>query len=238
MALRPDVLVVGASGAVWGVLGSIIAWLILYREHLPEQVYLFWGRRLGFVLLLNILVSMAPGISWEAHAGGGIAGFLTAVFVNNLRSPVTSWRRWVLSLFVVVGIPVASMYGLILAMHHSTEWIALRQKVVNRYIASVPPGLVKGLHQSTLLVAVSGRPSPGLTMQVQIVSAVSGVAAKDVQQISPASDVSRYMQAVHDWAETVLPLLAWEEPAPLSEWEVVREKMKVVEESARSLSQP
>ncbi|HEX3149850.1 MAG TPA: rhomboid family intramembrane serine protease [Gemmataceae bacterium] len=72
----------GASGALWGVMGSEIVWLVLNRRHLPPDQTRQWFSQLSFTLLLNVGVSMLPHVSAAAHLGGGVAGLLTAFLLR------------------------------------------------------------------------------------------------------------------------------------------------------------
>ena len=85
MAIRPDSLLAGASGAIWGIQMSLFAWLFTFRRHLPADLAADWFRRLSVVFVLNAGVSFLPGISWEGHLGGGVAGFLAAGLLNAAR---------------------------------------------------------------------------------------------------------------------------------------------------------
>lgn len=72
MTLGPDVPSVGASGAVFGLVGTWLAPAIRGRST-------SWGRgvlnQLGFLLLINAVVPFVlPSVSWQAHLGGLLAG--------------------------------------------------------------------------------------------------------------------------------------------------------------------
>jgi len=60
---RGDVPTVGASGMVFGYAGALL--LMLAREQ---------ARRLGQMIILNIAISLLPGVSWQAHLGGFLFG--------------------------------------------------------------------------------------------------------------------------------------------------------------------
>jgi rhomboid protease GluP len=81
LAASPDVVAVGASGGLWGVLAghAILAWRP--QGLLPEAM--LRGARQAAVtnLVLNVFVSFMPNIDWAAHFGGGIAGGLLMLFV-------------------------------------------------------------------------------------------------------------------------------------------------------------
>ncbi|GAA1392159.1 rhomboid family intramembrane serine protease [Luteococcus peritonei] len=74
--------VVGASGAVFGLFGAMV---VLYR-HAGVSM-----QSLGIVLALNALISFTvPGIAWQSHLGGFLAGLVTGWLM--LSSTKATWR--------------------------------------------------------------------------------------------------------------------------------------------------
>lgn len=72
--LRPDVFSVGASGAIWGLMGAAFGMRIPARHVLRERgVSLTAG---SSALFLNLGISFLPGVDLAAHLGGGIVGFV------------------------------------------------------------------------------------------------------------------------------------------------------------------
>jgi rhomboid protease GluP len=69
-----NVVVTGASGAICGLLTSLATWLWLNREHLPDELRAGWQRIIGMNLLLVIVISALPDVSWEGHLGGAVGG--------------------------------------------------------------------------------------------------------------------------------------------------------------------
>ncbi|HEX4609578.1 MAG TPA: rhomboid family intramembrane serine protease [Urbifossiella sp.] len=131
LALRPvagpaaaPVLVAGASGAIWGLMGAVLAWYVLYRPDLPSDIATDMGRRLGFAFLLNAGICLLPQVSWEGHLAGGLAGFLAAGLLNSVR--FESGRRRTLAAVLLLVIPAASACGLAAAMRWGDEWAPLR----------------------------------------------------------------------------------------------------------------
>ena len=65
---HPFALYVGASGAVFGLVGV----LLVPSKRLDRN----WGGVAGFVLLNVLMLFVEPNIAWEAHLGGLIVGFV------------------------------------------------------------------------------------------------------------------------------------------------------------------
>jgi membrane associated rhomboid family serine protease len=106
----------GASGALWGVMTSAIMWLILNRSHLPAAEVRHWLQQMFFTLLLNIGVSMLPGVSAAAHFGGGIAGVLAAVLLRIHKNGTAQQRS--MATVLLGGLPALFLLGLGEAMEH------------------------------------------------------------------------------------------------------------------------
>ncbi len=75
-ALHAEALLsVGASGAIWGILGAAAGLAIKPRGLVPPPVADGLRRAAFANLALNIGISFLPGIDFMAHLGGGVAGF-------------------------------------------------------------------------------------------------------------------------------------------------------------------
>ncbi len=77
--LAPGVWVVGASGAVWGMLGA----MFVIGRHLGANV-----TAIAVLLGLNLVITFLPGsnISWQAHIGGGLVGLLVGFIYARTRA--------------------------------------------------------------------------------------------------------------------------------------------------------
>ena len=128
MAIQPTATLAGASGAIWGLLASLAAWLLLFRKHLPSDVAGDWARRLWLVFILNAGVSFLPGISWQAHLGGGVAGFIAAWLLNAVRFNVGGRRLAAAAL--LIAMPVACFGALFVAIKWSGRWEGHRRMLV------------------------------------------------------------------------------------------------------------
>jgi membrane associated rhomboid family serine protease len=70
--LSPGASAVGASGAIFALFGAWLAASYRNRRTLQGRANL---QQLLLLLGLNLAISFMPGIAWEAHLGGLIAGF-------------------------------------------------------------------------------------------------------------------------------------------------------------------
>lgn len=109
--LRPEIMLAGASGALWGAMASEIAWLLLNRRYLPRALVSEWLRQLRSVFILNAFISFLPGISAAAHFGGGAIGFVVGILLNFHRFE-HGWRR-LLALLGLVMVPVGCVAAIV-----------------------------------------------------------------------------------------------------------------------------
>jgi len=74
----PNALTVGASGAIWGIMGAA---LVLEGR----KIYVFGGQAIGLVVFNLAITFIIPGISIGGHIGGLIGGGLCAFAFSSLR---------------------------------------------------------------------------------------------------------------------------------------------------------
>lgn len=68
----PDVATLGASGAIFGIFGALFAIGFKFGRHGMDLI-----KAMLPILILNLVFTFAvPGISWQAHVGGLISGFI------------------------------------------------------------------------------------------------------------------------------------------------------------------
>jgi membrane associated rhomboid family serine protease len=80
----PNAATLGASGAIFGLFGALFAIGLKLGQRGNELVRANIG-----ILVLNLIWSFAvPGISWQAHVGGLIAGFIATYVIFWPPKPV------------------------------------------------------------------------------------------------------------------------------------------------------
>jgi membrane associated rhomboid family serine protease len=96
MIWSPSALTVGASGAIWGIMGAA---LVLEAR----KIYVFGGQAIGLVVFNLAITFLIPGISIGGHIGGLIGGAVAALAFTSLR------RAPALATLAVAGIGAASV---------------------------------------------------------------------------------------------------------------------------------
>jgi len=83
VTLHPQIVSVGASGAVFGISGSLVGFLWKNKPNVPPAVFRNLIRNMAQFIGFNVLFGMMiPGIDNAAHIGGLVTGFLAGVLVN------------------------------------------------------------------------------------------------------------------------------------------------------------
>ena len=106
----------GASGAICGVFGALIAWVVLYGRHFPRELVRQWWSNLVLNLVILAFISFMPGVSFLGHFGGLVVGAVSVMLLHLQQEGSAPWR-W------------AGVAGLVLMP--VLFWAALEPKVRN-----------------------------------------------------------------------------------------------------------
>ncbi len=101
MSFSPNTISAGASGAIFGLLGSLLYFGYHYRVYLGNVM----KSRIIPILVINLLIGFTfPGIDQAAHIGGLIGGFLisTAVGVKYKSSKFEQINGIIVSMLLLV----------------------------------------------------------------------------------------------------------------------------------------
>ncbi len=79
LVVAPNSGLVGASGCLCGLLGSMGVWVVMNRPFLPAKLASNWMNNLLVNAMLIVFISMLPNVSWAGHLGGGVAGAVISV---------------------------------------------------------------------------------------------------------------------------------------------------------------
>ena len=78
----------GASGAVFGVVGMIAAFLVMRRDDVPPTAFKNLKNSMVQIVVLNFLFGISvPGIDNAAHFGGLLGGFIGAAIMSRSLDP-------------------------------------------------------------------------------------------------------------------------------------------------------
>jgi rhomboid protease GluP len=98
---NPLIISAGASGAVFGVFGAMLAFFWVHRSYFPASMVQAHSRSVLILLLYNFLYGVSvPGIDNSAHIGGLISGFIASLCLMPIKPGQINWR-WIDLLRVV-----------------------------------------------------------------------------------------------------------------------------------------
>jgi membrane associated rhomboid family serine protease len=78
LLVSPGAATVGASGAIWGLMGAALVLEL-------RRIYVFGGQAMGLVVLNLVLTFLIPGVSIGGHIGGFAGGAAAIVVFTALR---------------------------------------------------------------------------------------------------------------------------------------------------------
>lgn len=103
--IAPGIAVLGASGAIFGLLGAFF----VVQRHLGGN-----SIQLVIVIGLNLVAGFViPGIAWQAHVGGLVVGGLVALVFLKTRERRQRTTQLVLLFGVLAGLIVLTLIGLV-----------------------------------------------------------------------------------------------------------------------------
>jgi len=103
---------IGASGAIFGLVGMLFA--AGRRHDIPYYLKPLTGAALLPMILVNLVLGFTAGnINNAAHIGGLLAGMAFGLLVSP-RYTWRSWRRWIVVMYIITSLMIASFLLLFL----------------------------------------------------------------------------------------------------------------------------
>ena len=102
--------VVGASGAVFGLMGAYLVFLIVMKLN-AGQMYIIIG--------INLFLGFLPGIAWEAHVGGLVVGAAVGYVLVSTRNRLKPTAQTIglvgigialVAIWIIANAPINSLY--------------------------------------------------------------------------------------------------------------------------------
>lgn len=115
MAWHPYVPSVGASGAIFGLAGALIAAFKLGEFSVPRAALSGTLRSLGAFVFYNLIFGFLPGIDMSAHIGGLVTGLIVGAIIALLAPMREQAPRRALIFLAVLG---ALALGAMQLAHH------------------------------------------------------------------------------------------------------------------------
>lgn len=126
---HPETISAGASGAIFGVYGGLLAFLLLLRHVVPSQSSFGIAKSAAIFILYNLIYGLAkPETDIAAHIGGLVTGFVCGCFLAVPLAPARERLHPLRTLAVAVGgvaIVAAAMVALPKRNGSPDEWSRL-----------------------------------------------------------------------------------------------------------------
>ena len=117
---HPQIVSAGASGAIFGLYGGLLAFLLLQRHAIPAQTLKSLTNSTGTFVVYNVIFGFVhQGTDVAAHAGGLLTGFLAGLVSTQSLHRVTFWNR---ARRATVALILGSMALVAGAAHISGAW--------------------------------------------------------------------------------------------------------------------
>jgi membrane associated rhomboid family serine protease len=122
--------IVGASGALCGVLAAILVWVLLNGRHLPREVAS--QLRMGLIVsgVLLVFISLFPHVSGLCHLGGALFGAAAAVLLHFHRWGTPTWR--LAALAALAGLPWLGLRAIDRQRANDPRWHGVEHRVFNQ----------------------------------------------------------------------------------------------------------
>ncbi len=110
IAVHPDGLSLGASGAIFALLGAHVAFFVRHRREMSGELFRGQMRSILMLIAINIALGLSiPQVDNAAHVGGLLMGFAGGVLLDRplLQEPRMTPRRWLgATAFVLLLVPL------------------------------------------------------------------------------------------------------------------------------------
>lgn len=113
IAVHPEGLSLGASGAIFALLGAHVAFFLRHRREMSGELFRGQMRSIGMVIAINIALGVSiPQVDNAAHVGGLLMGLIGGVLLDRalLEEPRMTTRRWLgATALVLILVPLATV---------------------------------------------------------------------------------------------------------------------------------
>jgi rhomboid protease GluP len=163
---------VGASGAICGLLGSMATWVYLNRNYLPPHVVAAWRTNIMTNVILIAIISFLPGVSLAGHAGGGLTGAIVSAPLCMARFGLgpQRWLGWI-GTAAIVAVGLCLFYPATMRVAGTADLELMRQQdALLRQMRAELTGVGSALSLDDLAKLEAGR----LLMKAEEIAASTG----------------------------------------------------------------
>ena len=138
VAWHPMTVSAGASGAIFGIYGALIAYLLRHRGSIPGGVLQSLQRAAVTFVILNVVIGLrVKSIDMAAHGGGLLGGLLVGLFIGRpLAEGVKSVNKHAVRVGLAAAVVVAVLTLLLPKRADLSAEIVAFQQVEERVLAA------------------------------------------------------------------------------------------------------
>ncbi|MBB3259336.1 rhomboid protease GluP [Paraburkholderia bannensis] len=115
LLMHPGFNCAGASGAIFGVIGAVLAYLLLHRQATPRGFYVKHFRLAAWFTVYALINGLThPGVDNGAHVGGLLGGFLFGLVIAPPLEPASP--RSVVARAMAIGAPAVLAGGFLVSL--------------------------------------------------------------------------------------------------------------------------
>lgn len=125
LAWHPSIVSAGASGAIFGLYGAVLGFILSHRGSIPPESIKAISKWAFAFIGYNLLYGLRPGVDMSAHLGGLATGFVLGLFLipppspSTVVAPASNWR---ISAALVLGL--ALIVVPVLALPKTDDYLA------------------------------------------------------------------------------------------------------------------
>ena len=101
---HPTIVSAGASGAIFGLYGGLLGFLLSHRKAIPAESLKSLSKGALTFVGYNILFGLRPGVDMAAHLGGLLTGFVLGLFLVPAPSPQKTPRYAQTVIALAIGV--------------------------------------------------------------------------------------------------------------------------------------
>lgn len=195
-----DAISVGASGALFGLIGVLFVFGIKFRHELPEGFKRAFGTGMLPTILLNVFIGyMIPVIDNAAHMGGLVMGALLALIVSYQRPGESAGVAVFWHILQIAALALVVVSFVMVARNFNKEYAGVADVVPPSSIEADPHNYLKAITDSTsaMIAAVDQGDASGIDDAAR---ELEGVAALDKRSGELRDELKSLLVRAKDYA--------------------------------------
>lgn len=199
---NPNLISVGASGALFGLIGVLFVFGIKFRHELPEGFKRAFGLGMLPTILLNVAIGfMIPVIDNAAHMGGLISGALLALVVGYKRPGERSGVAVFWHVLQIAALALVAVSFFMVARHFNQPYADLAEVTSPTRSDTGSPDFVNAINEgrTTFLAVMNNGDQSGIEHAVK---ALEQTSAPDEKSSALVEELKSLLNRARDLGAT------------------------------------